>query len=907
MTDEQLFLQAIELELSQHDEFLSQKCEDTAQARRVSLLLAAHQQMDSLLPAGDMPSTIEGSTKIVPGVSIGVYRLREQIGEGGMGVVYVAEQDKPVRRKVALKLIKVGMDTKEVTARFEAERQALAMMDHPNIARVLDAGSSDSGRPYFVMELVRGIAITEYCDEKKLTIRERLELFVSVCRAIQHAHQKGIIHRDIKPSNVLVTEHDGKPVAKVIDFGVAKAIGQRLTDQTVYTHHLQPVGTFLYMSPEQSRLSGLDIDTRSDVYALGLLLYELVTGTLPFDRETFGKASFDEKRRIIAEEEAPRPSTKVSTLGNAATTVCRTRGTDVAKLKSELKGELDWILVKTLEKDRNRRYQSAVDLASDVSNYLCGGIVSAKPYSNAYQLRKLIQRHRSVVTMAALLFAVSLVWAGFSSFQWLRAARLVRQLNEKNEWLQGVLIDRAIADAMSGNFQRAEISIQQSQDAGADPNLVVATRGLARFFAGEMSEALADLKRVTSEHPESIEAWAVRFLASLDAGEYEFMGECREHLLGLQPKTDTERMLRAMTNMFAVPEEALAELDQIKIGQPNSVVLRILRAIALREAAKVRTSSDSRRTALDESLLEFESVAPLMPSNRFLQTHYLNTISNRIQLLKQQQDMESEFSQRFTELSVQGNQIALRLEQEMKSEPFTRVDRATFYSTVGQNAKFRQITLSGSEGATASRQSRAAELFKLREYDRLHRFIEEHEYAWATNVYHAFATIETATDTASRQQAANKAFTKVFDSHDHAYGNDVLALEVFLLAGNRQALRENANRLSKNKPPSFEWHMYQRTLELFQTELSEDDMRDYLQYAEPFNEECSYAYYVAGLVVMTRGSLDDRELAKSYFQRCLQAGKFDWWSHVWADAFLSRLQEGDNWPAWIEGHRTDTH
>ncbi len=375
---------------------------------------------------------------------------------------------------------------------------------------------------------------------------------------------------------------------------------------------------------------------------------------------------------------------------------------------------------------------------------------------------------------------------------------------------------------------------------------------------------------------------------------------------------NSPRVVQSLEGDFAIQVVVggnlpLAELDQIKIGQPNSVVLRILRAIALREAAKVRTSSDSRRTALDESLLEFESVAPLMPSNRFLQTHYLNTLSNRIQLLKQQQDMESESNQRFTKLSVQGNQIALRLEQEMKSEPFTRVDRATFYSTVGQNAKFRQITLSGSEGATASRQSRAAELFKLREYDRLHRFLEEHEYAWATNVYHAFATIETATDTASRQQAANKAFTKVFDSHDHAYGNDVLALEVFLLAGNRQALRENANRLSKNKPPSFEWHMYQRTLELFQTELSEDDLRDYLRYAEPFNEECSYAYYVAGLVVMTRGSLDDRELAKSYFQRCLQAGKFDWWSHVWADAFLSRLQEGDNWPAWIQGHHTDTH
>jgi probable HAF family extracellular repeat protein len=342
------------------------------------------------------------------GTVIGPYKLMEVLGEGGMGVVYVAEQTQPVRRKVALKVIKPGMDTKQVIARFEAERQALALMDHPNIAKVLDAGTTPGGRPYFVMELVRGLPITDYCDREQVAIPARLELFVLVCRAVQHAHQKGIIHRDLKPTNILVTLHDGVPVPKVIDFGVAKAIGGGLTDKTIDTQLTQFVGTPLCMSPEQAELSGLDIDTRSDIYSLGVLLYELLTGTTPFDPETLKKAAFDEMRRIIREQEPQRPSLRLSSLGESLTTVSARRGSDPRRLNRAVRGELDWVAMKALEKDRRRRYETANDLAADVLRYLTNQPVEACPPSRWYHLQKFIRRHRSRFAAAGLIGALGL-------------------------------------------------------------------------------------------------------------------------------------------------------------------------------------------------------------------------------------------------------------------------------------------------------------------------------------------------------------------------------------------------------------------------------------------------------------------------------------------------------------------
>ena len=407
-------------------------------------LLAAQPRAGGFLEA-PVVTRSDGRDHGAVGERIGRYKLLEQLGEGGCGVVYVAEQEEPVRRRVALKIIKLGMDTRSVIARFEAERQALALMDHPNIARVLDAGATETGRPYFVMELVRGRKITDYCDQNNLPTSERLALFTQVCRAIQHAHQKGILHRDIKPSNILVTLHDGVPVPKVIDFGIAKATAQqRLTDKTLYTAFEQFIGTPAYMSPEQAEMSGLDIDTRSDIYALGVLLYELLTGKTPFDGQELMAAGLDEMRRVIREQEPLRPSTRLSTmLEGELTSTAAHRHAEPPGLIHLLRGDLDWIVMKALEKDRTRRYESANGMAEDIQRHLQNEPVVARPPSNAYRLQKLVRRNKLAVSAGLVVVLTLIVGSGVSTWFAVREHDQ-RQLSEKNEKIAEEATEEAI-------------------------------------------------------------------------------------------------------------------------------------------------------------------------------------------------------------------------------------------------------------------------------------------------------------------------------------------------------------------------------------------------------------------------------------------------------------------------------
>jgi eukaryotic-like serine/threonine-protein kinase len=468
MNERDIFMVALEREaLADRRAYVAEACQgDEGLRQGVEALLEAHERAGSFLasPAVGAPDAVDGPpVREGPGTVIGAYRLLEQIGEGGFGVVFMAEQHQPVRRKVALKVIKPGMDSRQVVARFEAERQALALMDHPNIARVFDGGETASGRPYFVMELVCGVPITEFCDQNQVPVRERLELFISVCQAVQHAHQKGIIHRDLKPSNILVTLHDDKSVVKVIDFGIVKAIGQQLTEKTLFTNFAQMIGTPAYMSPEQAQMSGLDVDTRTDIYSLGVLLYELLTGMTPFDSERLRMASFDEMRRIIREEDPVKPSTRISTLGPVGATVSANRQSDPKRLSQLFRSELDWIVMKALEKDRNRRYETASALAADVERYLQDEQVQACPPSTAYRFKKFVRRNRGPVIASAAIAIVLIAGIIGTTIGLIGQARQRAQAQQQEQEARSMA---AIALGVS-QFQRdmfASMSPHQSGD-----------------------------------------------------------------------------------------------------------------------------------------------------------------------------------------------------------------------------------------------------------------------------------------------------------------------------------------------------------------------------------------------------------------------------------------------------------
>jgi len=600
-----LFDAVVELESpEERARYLDHECPDPQLRQDVESLLAAHEHPDPVFASKTIRVEAPAGPAEAVGTTVGRYKLLELIGEGGFGTVWLAEQKEPVRRKVALKVIKAGMDTKQVVARFEAERQAVALMDHPNIAKVLDAGTTDSGRPYFVMELVRGIPITKFCDENKLATKERLDLFVKVCHAVQHAHQKGIIHRDLKPSNVLVTLHDGVPVPKVIDFGIAKATQQELTDKTIHTQFQQFIGTPAYVSAEQAEMSGLDIDTRSDIYSLGVLLYELLTGATPFNAQALIQSGLDEMRRIIREDEPKRPSTRLSALEMAeATTLSKHRREKLPALINLVRGDLDWIVMKCLEKDRTRRYETANGLASDLARHLNNEPVIARPPSPTYKVSKFVRRNKLAVAAGAAVLLALMLGLGSATVMFFRERAAKQAMMKANhralEAVRSRVVERAMNAAMSGDRDAVKMALEAATAEGISGGQLAIVEGLSDLASGNPEEAFDHLRKATNSLPRNAAAHALLATASVYAEDPEYLHAVIRTLEGLKEETPEDYLFKGQALSLEDWNKGLPLLDHAVKSQPSALA-HMLRAEARALRARDTQSTNHLETALED-------------------------------------------------------------------------------------------------------------------------------------------------------------------------------------------------------------------------------------------------------------------------------------------------------------------
>ena len=881
---------------------LDQECAgDPELRRRLAVLLAAHDAPESAL---ERPLAVEPATgafhpraEAVGTVIAGKYKLLELIGEGGMGEVWVADQLEPIRRRVALKVIKAGMDSKSVLARFEAERQALALMDHPNIARVLDAGATADGRPFFVMELVKGTPITDFCDARKLSPRERLQLFIPVCQAIQHAHQKGIIHRDIKPSNVLVALHDEKPVPKVIDFGVAKAIGRQLTEKTLYTGFGALIGTPAYMAPEQATFNQLDVDTRADVYALGVLLYELLAGSPPFEPARLRLAALDEVLRLVREEEPQRPSARLST-SQARATIAAVRRSDPDRLARLIRGELDWIVMRALEKDRNRRYESATGLAKDVERYLKDEPVEACPPSIGYRLRRVLRRHRRPAAVAAAVAALLLAAGAFAyRAHRLEGQRLADQRRHDDQLLaerRQTALDKALLVSMSGDLEATDQAIAEAELLGVSAGQVRMLRGRVAIHRQEFPEAIGHLEKAVRLLPESVAArasLATAYVNNMERGTYlKTLREVKQ----LTPVAPEDFLFKAQAESFDDPEGGLKTLDE-GLRQRDATTAHSTIAHSIRAGVYTRVAFQMSDLAAAAKAIEHATVVKtMMPGQQYPLTASVHAHLTAAQLLK-----EGGHEERRRAALAQAERDARALEG-FPTHSVAVFWRYAYLVYVGQRDAGYEALRRISEQTTNQwvLLSFARELYRRGEYQRAAEFLDRRkEGPGRTHTFHVVRAYVLAElpDGSARALEAYKdaaALTGTSDWPAHmvlpVLGRKAEAVAVTRELRHQVELRRQAGLMLSAAP---EWN--QRLADYSSDLIPAEEL---LRAAGRSRLNRCMAHYQIGLRLLGEG---DRPGARDQFRRCVATNAYLMFAYQWAEAFLARLEQDPAWPPWV--------